>query len=762
MGRSEGPLRRWRSRFAHGAVAAVDVTHILDGLNDRQREAVTAPLGNLLVVAGAGSGKTRVLVHRIAWLAQVEGVPPSGVLAVTFTNKAAAEMRARVERLLRIPAHAMWVGTFHGIAHRLLRMHWKDAKLPRNFQILDADDQLRLVKRVLREQGVDEQKWPARQAAWFINKQKDEGRRAKDVPRTDQDVFTTTHAAVYEAYEELCRQGGLVDFAELLLRSHELWLTRPDVLEHYQRRLRHLLVDEFQDTNGIQYAWLRTLAGAPKRAANAGDGTAWAVGDDDQAIYGWRGAKIENIHHFQKHFKAVRIVRLEQNYRSTGTILRAANALIGRNTARLGKNLWTQAEEGTPIRVYSGYNDLDEARFIAARAQSWIDGGGDPTEVAVLYRSNAQSRVIEEAFARLDLPYRIYGGVRFYERAEVRNALAYMRLVQTRHADVAFERVVNTPPRGIGGKTVEAIRALARARGVSMWQACKEGLAEGVFKGRAAATVPEFLRLVDAMADATQGEGLRAIAEHCVEASDLKAFHGKEGGERGVARKENLDELVHACAQFGRELVLPNDDAGEDDGAASELAEFLDQAALESGDYQSAGPAVQMMTLHSAKGLEFPLVFIAGMETGLFPTRRSEEDAARLEEERRLAYVGITRAMRQLYLTYAETRRLYGAQTTNWPSPFLDEIPRECVEEVRLGGSVSRPFRRPRSNGAGAGEAVPDTALQIGQTVRHAKFGEGVILQADGHGERTRVQVRFARDGSKWLMLAYANLEPAG
>ena len=745
----------------------MDVTHILDGLNDQQREAVTAPLGNLLVVAGAGSGKTRVLVHRIAWLVEVERVAPSSVLAVTFTNKAAGEMRGRVESLLEGPARAMWLGTFHGIAHRLLRMHWKDAGLPQNFQILDAEDQIRLVKRVLREQNVDEQKWPPRQIAWFINEQKDAGRRAKDVPRNAHDVFTSTQATIYEAYEQLCRQGegGLVDFAELLLRCHELLRERPDLLEHYQRRFRHLLVDEFQDTNRIQYKWLRELAGAARRTAEVGDGTVWAVGDDDQAIYGWRGAKVENIRHFQRHFPNVGVVRLEQNYRSSGTILRAANALIGRNTDRLGKNLFTQAGDGNAIRVYSGYNDLDEARFIANRTQSWIDDdGGDPTEVAVLYRSNAQSRVIEEAFLRLDLPYRIYGGVRFYERAEVRNALAYMRLVETRHADIAFERVVNTPPRGIGGKTVETIRSLARARGVSMWQACKEGIAENLFSGRAKAAVADFLRLMDDIADAVHEQGLRTIASHCVEASGLAEFHGKEGGERGIARQENLRELVHACAQFGREIALPND-AGEDDDATSELGEFLDQAALESGDYQSAGPAVQMMTLHSAKGLEFPLVFICGMETGLFPDRRSQEDPGRMEEERRLAYVGITRAMRQLYLTYAETRRLYGTQTSNWPSPFLDEIPSDCMEEVRLGGTVARPFRPPRSNGVGAGgtkEEVGDTAMTIGQTVRHPIFGEGVILHADGHGERTRVQVNFARGGTKWLILAQAKLAPAG
>ena len=740
----------------------MDVTHILEGLNDRQHQAVTAPLGNLLVVAGAGSGKTRVLVHRIAWLVEVERVPPSGVLAVTFTNKAAGEMRGRVERLLEGPARAMWVGTFHGIAHRLLRMHWQDAGLPRNFQILDADDQLRLVKRVMRELELDEQKWPARQAVWFINAQKDEGRRAKDVRARGDDLFASTHAKVYTAYEALCGQGGLVDFAELLLRSHELWLERADLLEHYRGRFRHLLVDEFQDTNRIQYDWLRLLAGASRPSVSAPAATVWAVGDDDQAIYGWRGAKIENIHRFQSHFQDVGVVRLEQNYRSTGHILRAANALIDRNQERLGKNLWTDAKDGDPIKVYSGYNDLDEARFVAERAQQWVDRGGDHSEIAVLYRSNAQSRVIEEALLRLDIPYRIHGGVRFYERAEIRNALGYMRLVGQRHADVAFERVANTPPRGIGGKTVEAIRAIARQRGVSMWQACKEGIAEGVLAGRAAAAVAAFLKLVDDMAAAVDGCGLRQIAAHCIESSGLVEYHMREGGERGIARKENLEELVNACSEFGRgELafgMLAND-AGETDENTSELQEFLDQAALESGDYQSGGPAVQMMTLHSAKGLEFPLVFIAGMEEGLFPNRRSVEEPGRLEEERRLAYVGITRAMRELYLTHAETRRLYGAQTTSWPSRFLEEMPRDCVEEVRLGGSVSRPFRPKRNNGA-AVETNPAEGLRIGQNVRHATFGEGVILHADGQGERTRVQVRFRSRGTKWLMLAYANLQP--
>ncbi len=728
----------------------MDITRILDRLNDRQREAVAAPIGNLLVVAGAGSGKTRVLVHRTAYLVEAEGAWPSSILAVTFTNKAAAEMRGRIEALLAGPGHAMWVGTFHGIAHRLLRMHWRDAELPQNFQILDADDQQRLVKRVLRNLELDEQKWPVRQAVWFINSHKDEGRRAKDVSVAGEDLFVATHAKIYQAYEQLCRQGGLVDFAELLLRSHELWLERPDLLDHYQRRFQHLLVDEFQDTNAIQYAWLRVLAGRT--------GKVWAVGDDDQSIYGWRGAKIENIRSFQRDFADVAVVRLEQNYRSTGTILRAANALIGNNADRLGKKLWTEAGAGDPIQAYSGYNDLDEARFIADRAQGWIRDGGSAEEVAVLYRSNAQSRVIEEAFLRLHIPYRIYGGLRFFDRMEIRNALAYMRLVSQRHADVAFERVANTPPRGIGGKTMDQLRAIARERGVSLWQAAKEGIAGGLLKGRAATAVGAFLKLVDDMAAAVQNAALHEIAEHCIETSGLMTYHSRERGEQGVARRENLEELVTACRQFGRELVFPVDVEGDEAAQTSELDEFLDQAALESGDYQSGGPAVQMMTMHSAKGLEFPLVFMAGMEEGLFPHRMSEQEPGRLEEERRLAYVGITRAMKQLYFTYAEARRLHGTPTRNWPSRFLQEVPPACLEEVRMGGDVSHQFHGlARDNG----EDIGDAGIRIGQFVRHAKFGEGVVTQAEGSGDRTRVEVHFASVGPKWLMLAYANLETA-
>jgi DNA helicase II / ATP-dependent DNA helicase PcrA len=725
----------------------LDVTHILDQLNDPQREAVTAPIGNALVLAGAGSGKTRVLVHRIAWLIEAERVSPQGILAVTFTNKAAAEMRGRIESLLQIPVHALWVGTFHGIAHRLLRMHWREAGLPQNFQILDADDQLRLIKRVMRALDLDEQKWPARQAAWFINAAKDEGRRARDLPGGG-DLFQITHKRVYESYEELCQEGGLVDFAELLLRSHELWLTDAALLAHYQARFRHLLVDEFQDTNSIQYAWLRVLAGR--------DGHVMAVGDDDQSIYGWRGARIEHIQRFHDDFSDVAVIRLEQNYRSTGVILKAANALIANNAERLGKELWTAGDEGDLVRVYSGYNDLDEARFIAERIDDWVATGGSPDDVAILYRSNAQSRVLEEALLRAQIPYRIYGGVRFFERVEIKNALAYLRLALERHSDPAFERVVNTPTRGIGEKTVEAIRELARARGVSLWQACRIAIAERLVTARVAEKLADFQRLIDDLGAAAESLPLHELADLCINATGLLAFHLSERGERGLARKENLEELVSACRQFSGELAFPFEDSRA--AERSMLAEFLDQAALDSGERQAeAGACVQMMTLHSAKGLEFPLVFLTGMEEGLFPHRMSAEEPGRIEEERRLCYVGITRAMRQLYLTYAETRRLHGTDTYNRPSRFLQEIPPALLNEVRMGGGVSRPYAQPGQHARLVDVSVP--GLRLGQRVRHATFGEGVVLQSEGSGDRARVQINFAQAGAKWLMMGYANLQ---
>ncbi|MCP5183463.1 MAG: DNA helicase II [Pseudomonadales bacterium] len=728
----------------------MDITSLIDGLNDRQREAVSAPPGNYLVIAGAGSGKTRVLVHRIAWLVQAEAVSPHGILAVTFTNKAAAEMRARIEHLLDIPVQGMWVGTFHGIAHRLLRRHWKEAGLPENFEILDADDQLRVVKRVMRALDLDEAKWPPRQAAWFINSQKEEGRRARHVPGGD-DLFQITHKRIYENYEELCQQSGLVDFSELLLRSHELWLENAELLEHYQQRFRHLLVDEFQDTNTIQYAWLRVLAGDSAQVM--------AVGDDDQSIYGWRGAKIGNMQDFTRHFRDVRTIRLEQNYRSTGNILRAANALIAVNSDRLGKNLWTSDGDGAPIRVFSAYNDADEARFVVNRIQQWLDEGGSAQEAAILYRSNAQSRVLEEALMRGGIAYRIHGGQRFFERVEVKNALAYLRLLHDPNSDPAFERVVNTPTRGIGDKTVDTLRLAAREQGVSLHQASVNVLAAGALPGRAANALAGFLNLLTEMRAATADLSLHAMAEHVLDVSGLMRYHMSEKGERGLARKENLEEFVRACRLFSADSMSPLEVSAE--GPSSVLVEFLDQVALDAGDTQgNDGPAVQLMTLHSAKGLEFPLVFMAGVEEGLFPHRMSAEDPSRLEEERRLAYVGITRAMRELYITYAETRRLHGTDSYNRPSRFLREVPSEVMEEVRLGGSLFQPASFGGGGRSSLKLADPDAALHMGQRVMHGKFGEGVVLQCEGNGERARVQVNFAAAGAKWLILGMANLQP--
>ena len=725
----------------------MDISHILDGLNESQRDAVSAPLSNALVIAGAGSGKTRVLVHRIAWLIDVEGVSPHGILAVTFTNKAAAELRARTESLLNVSARSMWVGTFHGLAHRLLRMHWAEAKLPQNFQIIDGDDQVRLIKRIMKAQDIDEKKWPARQAAWFINGQKDEGKRAREVA-AGEDLYQITHKRIYQAYEEACDEGGLLDFAELLLRSHELWLNDANLLAHYQQRFSHLLVDEFQDTNTIQYAWLRVLAGQT--------GKVMAVGDDDQSIYGWRGAKIENIHQFTEDFADVGTVRLEQNYRSTQTILDAANGLIQRNTNRLGKELWSQGDKGELIKVYAGFNDLDEARFIAERIQQWIEDGGSANEAAILYRSNAQSRVLEEALLRLNIPYQIYGGQRFFERAEVKNALAYMRLMEDRHSDPAFERVVNTPTRGIGDKTLEGIRQLARTNQTSLWQAAKDGLAGGTFTARVSGAVGGFVALIDEMADAVAPMQLDELADHILDASGLMDFHSQERGERGLARKENLQELVSACRQFSGDLVFPFEDS--DRAEVNVLQEFLDQMTLNAGDRQSAqGPSVQMMTLHSAKGLEFPLVFLGGMEEGLFPHRMSSEEPGRLEEERRLAYVGITRAMQELYLTYAESRRLHGQDNYNRPSRFLLEIPQDLLSEVRMKASTQGLFSGGYASGSGLVEESAN-GMRMGQRVMHGKYGEGVVLQFEGNGERAKVQVNFA-EGAKWLMVGYANLQ---
>lgn len=738
----------------------MDVSLLLDHLNDAQREAVSAPATNQLILAGAGSGKTRVLVHRIAWLIQVERVSPYSILAVTFTNKAAREMRSRLDELFHqnnqhINSRAMWVGTFHGLAHRLLKAHWQDAKLPQNFQILDSDDQLRLIKRVYQALNIDENKWPHKQAQWYINEQKDEGRRPQHIQETG-DPFVRTMLQIYRAYEDDCQRGGMVDFAEILLRAHELWLNKPHILEHYRQRFPFILVDEFQDTNSVQYAWLRVLAGK--------ESCVTAVGDDDQSIYGWRGAKIENIQRFSQDFAGTQVYRLEQNYRSTGNILQAANAVIKHNAGRLGKELWTDGDKGEAISLYAAYNEQDEARFIVERIQSWLKQGNKRDSVAILYRSNAQSRVLEEALLREAIPYRIYGGLRFYDRLEIKNAIAYMRLISNRHDDAAFERVINTPTRGIGGKTVDDIRLFARDQGCSLWAATEQMLAHKVFAARAGNAVQTFLNLIiklaqDAFAFDDHGEApaLDEIARMVIEDTGLLLFHQNEKGEKGQARGENLQELITACRAF---------DVEENDEGISPLQQFLDTAALDAGETQADEfeEAIQLMTLHSAKGLEFPLVFLAGVEEGLFPHKMSADDPDRLEEERRLCYVGITRAMQKLFISYAETRRLYGNETFNAVSRFVKEIPPACIEEVRLKTAVTRPvsFQRTASKSA-ARESLSDSGegsgFKLGQRVNHAIFGEGVVLQFEGTGPNAVVQVKFEKIGTKRLVMQYAKLQ---
>jgi DNA helicase-2/ATP-dependent DNA helicase PcrA len=692
----------------------MDVTPILDNLNDRQRDAVTASAKPTLVIAGAGSGKTRVLVHRAAWLIEVEGVSPHGLLAVTFTNKAAAEMRSRIEGLLDVPVQHLWIGTFHGLAHRMLRRHWREAKLPQNFQIIDSDDQLRLIKRLLKNLEIDDGQWAPKEIQWFINAQKDEGLRPQHL---DDEGDPNRRQMI-----------SLRDNAELL--------------DHYRRRFRHLLVDEFQDTNAIQYAWLRLLAG--------GDGVPFVVGDDDQSIYRWRGARVEHIHQFQSDFPDTVVVKLEQNYRSTSTILNAANAVIANNASRLGKNLWTEGVEGEPIKVYSAYNERDEADFVIARLRDWIDQGNLRADAAVLYRSNAQSRVLEEGLINAGIPYRVYGGLRFFERMEIKDALAYLRLIAHRDDDSAFERVVNKPTRGIGARTLDMMRSYSRANACPMWRAAG-AIASDDLNGRAANAVAAFMSLIERLDRETRGLDLHDQVDHVIYQSGLIEFFKKDRGEKGETRVENLEELVSAAKSF------TPDPANE----MSPLDEFLSHAALEAGEGQADAweDCVQLMTMHSAKGLEFPLVFMSGMEDGLFPHQRSISDPGGLEEERRLCYVGITRAMQTLYITYAEQRRLHGMDSFSQPSRFVSEIPDDYIEEVRPRVQVSRPMHSsPRQRSASMAPGS-DIGVRLGQRVHHKKFGDGVILNCEGQGAHARVEVNFETAGTKWLVLSYANLE---
>ncbi|MBJ2119265.1 DNA helicase II [Proteus penneri] len=717
----------------------MDVSYLLEGLNDKQREAVAAPRINMLVLAGAGSGKTRVLVHRIAWLLSVEQASPFSIMAVTFTNKAAAEMRHRIEDLIGTSQGGMWIGTFHSLAHRLLRAHYLDANLPQDFQIIDSDDQYRLIRRIVKSMNLDDKQWPARQGMWYINGKKDEGLRPQHI-QTYGNPVETTWLKVYQAYQEACDRAGLVDFAELLLRAHELWLNKPQILEHYQNRFTNILVDEFQDTNRIQYAWIRMLAGQT--------GKVMIVGDDDQSIYGWRGAQVENIQNFLNEFPGAETIRLEQNYRSTSNILKAANALIANNSDRLGKNLWTEGAEGEPISLYCAFNDLDEARYVVGRIKRWQEEGGALTDCAILYRSNAQSRIMEEALLQAAMPYRIYGGQRFFERQEIKDALSYMRLTANRHDDASFERVVNTPTRGIGDRTLDIVRQVARDNQITLWESALQVIEHKMLAGRATAAIQRFLELIETLASETADMPLHVQTDRIIRDSGLKAMYEQEKGEKAQARIENLEELVTATRQFSYQ---------DEDEDLMPLQAFLSHAALESGESQADAyqDAVQLMTLHSAKGLEFSQVFIVGVEEGMFPSQMSLDEGGRLEEERRLAYVGVTRAMKKLTLTYAENRRLYGKEVSHRPSRFIGELPKECVEEVRLRATVSRPVNHSR-----LGTPISnDTGYSLGQRVKHPKFGDGTIINIEGSGERCRLQIAFNGEGIKWLVAAFARLE---
>ncbi len=729
----------------------MDLSHILNPLNDAQRAAVTAPAVPVLVLAGAGSGKTRVLTHRIAWVIEALGVSAHSILAVTFTNKAAGEMRMRVEQLLGVPSGALWIGTFHGLAHRLLRLHWREAQLVQGFQILDSEDQQRLIKKMLKAAELDESRWVPREVQWFINSSKDEGRRPTAL-KDGNDPTRRQMIRLYAAYEEACARAGVVDFAELLLRAFELWRDNPALLAHYRRRFRHVLVDEFQDTNAIQYAWIKLLAPAQGAAddtpgADSRGGDPFVVGDDDQSVYRWRGARAENLQQFRRDYPRAALFRLEQNYRSTAIILEAANGLIAHNASRLGKKLWTSGARGQPLRLYTAFNERDEAEFVTHRIRERVAAGGLRREIAVLYRSNAQSRVFEEAFLSARMPYRVYGGLRFFERAEIKDALAYLRLIANRRDDASFERVVNLPTRGVGAKSLEVLREQARTLRSSLWEAAGAAFSSGALGAKAAAAVHGFMALIERLAGETAGLALHEQVDQVLKSSGLIEHYRREKAERGEARVENLDELVSAARGFtpeGQELAP--------------LEAFLAHAALEAGEGQAQEweDCVQMMTLHSAKGLEFPVVFLTGMEEGLFPHQRSIGDLEGLEEERRLCYVGMTRAMRELYLSYAEQRRLHGVDSYGQVSRFVREIPAELLEEVRPRVGVSVP----KAVGRFRPEEPAVAGVRLGARVRHGKFGEGVILNVEGAGAHARVQVSFERQGTKWLMVQYANLEP--
>jgi DNA helicase-2/ATP-dependent DNA helicase PcrA len=734
-----------------GDTMKISLQEELDLLNPAQREAVVASGGHLLVLAGAGSGKTRVIVYRIAWLIAEQHVPAHAILAVTFTNKAAGEMRERLLDLLGREIEGMWVGTFHGLSHKFLRLHWQEASLPESFQVIDGDDQLQSIRRLFKTMGINEDRFEPKKIQSYINRKKDEGVRANQLPPAEN-PYEKVQQEIYAEYEKICEKNGLVDFAELLLRCYELLKNNAELFNHYRARFSHLLVDEFQDTNSIQYQWLSLLA-SPTSSVTV-------VGDDDQSIYGWRGAKIENIRRFEREFKGTRMVRLEQNYRSTSTILAAANALISYNPSRFGKTLWTDGIAGEPISLYAGFNEEDEALYVVREIRRWLDKGRRFDEIGLLYRSNAQSRVLEESLVRSGIPYRIYGGLRFFERAEIKDALAYLRLVVNLDDNAAFERVINVPPRGIGDRSLEKIQELARECGVSYWHAAKEAMKRQLLTGKIESSLRGFIAIIQGLCDIVAEDSLSKIIQAVIHDSGLLRFFKEQEGEKAQNRAENLEELINAASDY--ELENPTQDE------LSPITAFLSYTSLEAGERKSGveESAVQLMTLHSAKGLEFPLVFICGLEDGLFPHHFSRETPSALEEERRLCYVGVTRAREKLHLSYAEKRRIFGRDEERQPSRFIREIPENLIEEtkrkvvVRASAFNQSAFGSQSSMTSMAMGVESEHGYRLGQRVLHPKFGEGNVLDHEGSGERTRIHVKFDNYGSKWLALAYAKLEP--
>jgi DNA helicase-2/ATP-dependent DNA helicase PcrA len=790
---------------------------LLEGLNPEQLAAVTLPAEPALILAGAGSGKTRVLTTRVAWLIQTGQLSPGGVMAVTFTNKAAKEMLTRLDAMLAIPVRGMWVGTFHGLCNRFLRAHWKLAALPQGFQILDSSDQLSAVKRIVKAMNLDEERHPPKQLTWAIAAAKDDGLRAKDIEVKDEQ--SRILAQVYEAYDAQCQREGVVDFAELMLRTYELLRDNGPLREHYQRRFRHILVDEFQDTNKLQYAWLKMFAGPPEHGC-----ALFAVGDDDQSIYAFRGAQVGNMSAFEREYRVGTVIKLERNYRSFGNILDAANELISRNSRRLGKNLRTEAGPGEPVRVHEAPSDFAEAQWFIEEAQQLHRDGTPRHEIALLYRSNAQSRVMESALFNAHIPYKVYGGLRFFERAEVKHALSYLRLIENPNDDTSFLRVVNFPARGIGSRTIEQLQDAARASGRSLWQSV------GSVAGKGGSNLAAFTARIDAIREQTRGLTLREIIVHMLEASGLVDFYKTD--REGKERLENLEELVNAAEAFvtqegfGKDAVaLPVDEVAQRSGIGpfagaagraefttpgaevvesgeiiapprvvpdaetgeimSPLGAFLTHASLEAGDNQAqAGQdAVQLMTIHSAKGLEFDCVFISGLEEGLFPHENSSSDLDSLEEERRLMYVAITRARKRLYLSFSQTRMLHGQTRYNVKSRFVDELPESALRWITprnqaFGSGFAREYSQawqrgsglhgivgtgrvePRYNVAPIVPKAPSHGLRPGQGVFHGKFGEGVVITIEGGGDDARAQVNFGRHGMKWLALSVAKLTP--